>query len=36
VHVETGGWHAVTLTLTGTPAFAQAFLAAFGTSDDDG
>jgi hypothetical protein len=28
--VEPGGWHAVTLTLTGTPAFADALLAAFG------
>jgi hypothetical protein len=27
---EGGGWHAVTLTLTGTPEFSQAFGAAFG------
>lgn len=26
---EAGGWHAVTLTLTGSPAFAQAFSARF-------
>lgn len=29
VGVEPGGWHAVTLTLTGSPAFVEAFLAAF-------
>ncbi len=28
--VEAGGWHAVTLTLTGSERFAQAFLAEFG------
>ncbi len=27
--VEGDGWHAVTLTLTGTPEFARAFAAAF-------
>ena len=31
---EDGGWHAVTLTLTGTPEFAAEFSAAFG--DDAG
>ncbi len=30
VVVERGGWHAVTLTLTGSPAFVEAFIAAFG------
>ncbi|MED5618755.1 hypothetical protein [Ideonella sp. BN130291] len=30
VHTEPGNWHAVTLTLTGTRQFAEAFLAAFG------
>jgi len=25
VHVEAGGWHVVALTLTGSPAFAEAF-----------
>jgi hypothetical protein len=34
VHVEPGGWHAVTLTLTGTPEFARAFLAAFDPTPD--
>lgn len=29
VNLEPGGWHAVTLTLTGSPAFVEAFLAAF-------
>ncbi len=29
VGVEDGGWHAVTLTLAGTPEFAAAFGAAF-------
>ncbi len=29
VAIEPGGWHAVTLTLTGSPAFVEAFLAAF-------
>ncbi len=30
VSVEPGGWHAVTLTLTASPAFAGEFVAAFG------
>ena len=30
VGVESGGWHAVTLTLTGTSGFAREFEAAFG------
>ena len=30
VGIEAGGWHAVALTLTGTPEFARAFAAAFG------
>ncbi len=30
VGVEGDGWHAVTLTLTGTPEFAREFEAAFG------
>lgn len=30
VQVEAGGWHSVTLTLTGSPAFADEFLRAFG------
>ena len=32
--VEGDGWHAVTLTLTGTPEFAVAFEAAFNTPSD--
>ena len=31
---EGDGWHAVTLTLTGTPEFAQAFAAEFVDSSD--
>jgi len=31
---EAGGWHAVTLTLTGTPEFARAFDAQFGGASD--
>lgn len=31
---EAGGWHAVTLTLTGTPEFARAFEAHFGGAPD--
>jgi hypothetical protein len=31
---EAGGWHAVTLTLTASERFAQAFLAEFGEHDD--
>lgn len=34
VSQEPGGWHAVSLTLTGTQAFADELLAAFGTGDD--
>ncbi|MBT9499796.1 MAG: hypothetical protein IV092_01025 [Burkholderiaceae bacterium] len=30
VSVEHGGWHAVTLTLTGSPRFVEEFFAAFG------
>jgi hypothetical protein len=30
VSVEDGGWHSVALTLTGSPRFVEAFLAAFG------
>lgn len=30
VHVEAGQWHTLTLTLTGSPAFVEAFLQAFG------
>ena len=30
VNVEPGGWHAVTLTLTGSESFADEFQAAFG------
>jgi len=32
--VEAGGWHAVALTLTGTPEFARAFAAEFGAGAD--
>jgi len=32
--VESDGWHAVTLTLTGTPEFARAFEARFGAAQD--
>ena len=31
VSVEGGQWHAVTLTLTGSPRFVEAFLAGFGS-----
>jgi hypothetical protein len=31
---EGDGWHAVTLTLTGTPEFARAFEATFGGASD--
>lgn len=35
VSEEGGGrWHTVTLTLTGSPRFVEAFLAAFGTSSE--
>ena len=30
VNIEPGGWHAVTLTLTASPAFASEFVSAFG------
>jgi len=32
--VEPGGWHAVTLTLSASERFAQAFLAEFGQADE--
>lgn len=32
--VEADGWHAVTLTLTGTPEFARAFEARFGAAPE--
>jgi hypothetical protein len=34
VGLEGDGWHAVTLTLTGTPEFAAEFSAAFGDNSD--
>jgi hypothetical protein len=34
VAVEEGGWHAVTLTLTASAAFADDFMAAFGGTGD--
>lgn len=34
VRLEAGGWHAVTLTLTGSPAFAEAFFAEFSDPAD--
>jgi hypothetical protein len=34
VSVEDGRWHAVTLTLTGSPRFVEAFLAVFGGPPD--
>lgn len=34
VHDEPGGWRSVALTVSATPAFAQALLAEFGDSDD--
>lgn len=33
---EPGGWHSVTLTLSVSPAFAEAFAQAFGGDADDG
>ena len=33
VLVEDGGWHTVTLTLTGTARFVEAFIASFGSLD---
>lgn len=35
VSEEAGGWHSVTLTLTGSRRFVEAFLAEFGSSHDD-
>jgi len=35
VSAEDGGWHTVTLTLSGSAAFAEAFEAAFGVGSDD-
>ena len=32
--VDAGGWHTVTLTLTGTPEFARAFGTAFSEASD--
>jgi len=34
VIVEDGGWHTVTLTLTGTRHFVEAFIATFGRTED--
>ena len=34
VSMEGGGWHAVTLTLTASPRFVEAFCAAFGHPQD--
>jgi hypothetical protein len=34
VSVEPGGWHTVTLTLTGSPRFVEAFQASFGDASD--
>lgn len=34
IAIEPGGWHAVTLTLTGSAAFVEAFLAAFPEPED--
>ncbi len=34
VRVEDGRWHAVTLTLTASPRFVEAFLAEFGVRPD--
>jgi VCBS repeat-containing protein len=36
VHVEDGCWHTVTLTLTGSPQFVEAFQAAFGSTTEEG
>jgi hypothetical protein len=33
VSVEPGGWHAVALTISASPAFAREFVAAFGERD---
>jgi hypothetical protein len=34
VAIEGGGWHTVTLTLTGTARFVEEFIAAFGCGED--
>ena len=34
VTIEDGGWHRVTLTLTGTGTFVEEFLAVFGSAAD--
>lgn len=34
VSVEPGGWHAVTLTLTGSPTFVEEFLSAYENPTD--
>jgi hypothetical protein len=34
VTVEEGGWHTVTLTLTGTRRFVETFFAAFGIAEE--
>jgi hypothetical protein len=34
VQVEPGGWHAVSLTLAGSPRFVEAFVATFGDTPD--
>jgi len=34
VSIEDGGWHTVTLTLTGTARFVQEFIATFGSGAD--
>ncbi|MGN6528256.1 MAG: hypothetical protein ACTHL8_17845 [Burkholderiaceae bacterium] len=34
VNAEPGGWHAVTLTISASPAFAREFVAAFGERED--
>jgi hypothetical protein len=33
VQVESGGWHSVTLTLSASPRFVEAFLAQFGDGE---
>jgi len=34
VNIEDGGWHTVTLTLTGSGRFVEAFIATFGRAGD--
>ena len=34
VNAEPGGWHAVTLTISASPAFAREFAATFGGRDE--